>query len=420
MEMKRLVFSLFASIAAGACTSAVTPLEPSQTANQTEISQTEPSQTEPSEAEPKRDVAAYAKSMAGISILDVDRFEHTADLKGCPSADLPREIPPADSALAKAIDAAKAYSDEAQGTSLIVLVDGKIVHESYDRGLSADGLTASYSMKKSLLALVFAAALDDGIITSLDEEIGLHIPSWRDDPRGKITVRQLLHMASGQKPAPFSSEASVALLWSDDINSVALSGPSQGPAGEQFWYKNANSQIAGIALDNALKKAGHSGYVDYVNERIWCTLGNSSAKIWLDRPGGSPHYFAGMFAKGRDWARVGELIRKNGVAGGRQVISRASLSEILAPSPTNPNYAAHIWLGKEWNAQRQYGPSPSPAVLHSEPYLADDVIFFDGFGGQRVYIVPSAKLTIVRTGLIDFAYDDAVIVNALLAADLPS
>jgi CubicO group peptidase (beta-lactamase class C family) len=55
-------------------------------------------------------------------------------------------------------------------------------------------------------------------------------------------------------------------------------------------------------------------------------------------------------------------------------------------------------------------------VTHSAPYLADDVVFFDGGGGHRVYVVPSRRLVIVRTGAtIRPDWDDAVLPNAILA-----
>lgn len=67
-------------------------------------------------------------------------------------------------------------------------------------------------------------------------------------------------------------------------------------------------------------------------------------------------------------------------------------------------------------AKRRYNQKNPIAVTHSAPYLADDVVFFDGFGGQRVYIIPSAGITIVRTGQVNFEYDDAKIVNLVITA----
>ena len=86
------------------------------------------------------------------------------------------------------------------------------------------------------------------------------------------------------------------------------------------------------------------------------------------------------------------------------------------PSKANANYGLQVWLGSPWAAQRRYSAENPILITHSAPYLADDVLFFDGFGGQRVYVIPSRGITIARTGFTNLAYDDAVIVNAVLAA----
>jgi CubicO group peptidase (beta-lactamase class C family) len=65
---------------------------------------------------------------------------------------------------------------------------------------------------------------------------------------------------------------------------------------------------------------------------------------------------------------------------------------------------------------RTYSPKNPMKVPHAEAYLANDVVFFDGFGGQRVYIVPSRRLVVARTPTVDFSYDDSVILNGVLRA----
>ena len=92
------------------------------------------------------------------------------------------------------------------------------------------------------------------------------------------------------------------------------------------------------------------------------------------------------------------------------------IDEMARPSRANANYGLQVWLGSPWVAQRRYSAENPILVRHSAPYKADDVLFFDGFGGQRVYVVPSRGITIARTGFTNLAYDDAAIVNAVLAA----
>ena len=97
------------------------------------------------------------------------------------------------------------------------------------------------------------------------------------------------------------------------------------------------------------------------------------------------------------------------------------MRQVITPSPLNPNYGFQTWLGTTYEPVRSYGEDVPIGVPHSEPFAAPDVIFFDGAGGQRVYVVPSHALVIVRAGAggIDFekgqfTWDDSILPNAII------
>lgn len=366
---------------------------------------------------PQRDIAAASEALKDATVLDVDLFQPTATIgESCASRPLPNNDSGIAEDVAAAIAAAASYSAEQKGVSLVILKDGKILHESYTGDASSATPTDSYSMHKSLLALVYGIAIDEGIIGSLDDRIERYISEWKNDLRGQITLRQLLNMESGLKLYGFSDPdgKSMELLLGADINAVALDYPLADAPGAEFRYNNVNSQLAGIALERALRKNGHDSYADYLNQKLWCPIGNGKAELWLDREGGSPHYFSALFTTPHNWARIGELIRTEGKFEGKQIVSAGWIKTMARPSSTNPNYGLHTWLGSPHVAKRRYSRQNPLAVIHGAPYLAEDVVFFDGFGGQRVYVVPSRGLTIVRTGQVNFAYDDAKIVNLIL------
>lgn len=98
-----------------------------------------------------------------------------------------------------ALQAAQAYSDSKRGAALLVWRKGRIVYEHYAPGCAADTRFDTYSMAKSILGLTYGAALRDGVITSLDQSVSDYLQEWRGDPRGAITLRQLLGMRSGLK-----------------------------------------------------------------------------------------------------------------------------------------------------------------------------------------------------------------------------
>lgn len=315
--------------------------------------------------------------------------------------------------LQAALQKAQSYSDEHAGLGLIVMHKGKLLYERYADGIGSNTQFTSQSMHKTLLALAILTAVDDGIISSLDDGLGKYIPEWRNDSRGDITLRQAMQMASGLEPFPLAKgdPRALALLYGSNSVGTALSAQSAGPAGAQFIYKNLDAQLTGHALSNALAKVGKGRYVDYLSKRIWCPLGNGDAQVQLDRVGGSPQFFAGVNASLRDWARVGEAIR-TGRLGSHPAPSL--LDQMLVPSAANPNYGLLTWLGSPKDGKRRYSPDSPVSIPHSKPYLVDDIAFMDGFGGQRVYISRKAELVIARFGATNLSYDDAVIPNLLL------
>jgi CubicO group peptidase (beta-lactamase class C family) len=201
-------------------------------------------------------------------------------------------------------------------------------------------------------------------------------------------------------------------LMLGDVSGAAMGLETESKPGS-FNYANANTQLAGIAISRALKKGGKGNYNAYLASKLWCPLGNADATLFPD-DAGEPRYYAFLEASVRDWARVGELIRNKGLAGDKQLVPATWVDEMIKPSAANPNFGLNVWIGKPWKAERRYSKDWDFGVKHSAAYLADDVYFLDGYGGQRVYVVPSAKLVIARSGETSMTWDDAPLVNIAL------
>ena len=87
---------------------------------------------------------------------------------------------------------------------------------------------------------------------------------------------------------------------------------------------------------------------------------------------------------------------------------------MLAPSPGNANFGWNVWRGTPYNPKRTYGPG-IPAVIESRaPFARDDTYYLDGSGGQRVYVIPSEELVIVRIGQPRSDWDDSQLPNMLV------
>ena len=75
--------------------------------------------------------------------------------------------------------------DSINTTALLMIDQGKIAYEKYDRGGAVDELSGSFSMAKSIVAILTGFAIQDGAIPKVDSEISTWITEWADRPEGK-------------------------------------------------------------------------------------------------------------------------------------------------------------------------------------------------------------------------------------------
>lgn len=314
-----------------------------------------------------------------------------------------------------ALDQAVDYAARNDSHALLVYHDGALQLERYFPGYGADTRTSTQSMHKSVLALAIGIAIRDGFIASVDDPAARYLPEWANDGRAQITIRQLLQQSSGigfpklDYANPLGDFMQVML--GGDLERVTLAQPLDGEPGASFDYNNIGPEILGIILE----RATGTPYAEYLSEALWQRIGATDAIVHLDSDTHrTPRTFCCLDATARSWLQVGLLHLNRGASQGAQVVPEAWMREVVTPSERNPNYGYLTWLGREHQEQRRYNRKSSATAYQSEPYAAADVILFDGFGGQRVYIVPSHGLVIVRTGALALEWDDAVLPNLIL------
>ncbi len=344
----------------------------------------------------------------------MQRLEPLSSIKGGADSPICHSAAVQSPQYAHAVD----YAESMGSYSLIIWKNGECLLERYFPPFDRDLRPESASMHKSIVGILVAAAIADGHIEGPDVRIGKYIGEWNEDPRGDITLRQLLTMSSGLKP--MSSEggtASEAMLYvsgPEDVRQMTLDRPLRDKPGTVFNYLGLNSQLLLMILETATGM----DYVDYASERLWRPLDAADAYVW-DYVGKSPMPRAhlSLLATARDWLKVGLLLKDYGHYNGRQVIPRHLILEATTSSQVNPNYAWHMWLGDVYEGERFYNMEKTgPSVPMSEPFAVDDLVFFDGFGGQRVYISRKEDLVIVRQGDMRLDWDDAALPNLVLRA----
>ncbi|MFG6441527.1 serine hydrolase domain-containing protein [Roseateles sp. LKC17W] len=305
--------------------------------------------------------------------------------------------------------------ERVRSDAFLVWHRGRVVFERYAEDRGPDASTEPASMHKSVLALVVGQAVADGFIPTVQAPVSRWLTEWAGDPRGAITIEQMLQMASGLAPLPFDMSPGSAwnrALLGADSTAVPLSAALADTPGTRFNYASGISQLLGLIVERATGQR----YAHYLSQRLWQPLGAAEAFVVLDHPGGLARTASGLFARPEDWLRVGLLFVHGGRVGDRQLMDPAWLQAMGAPSTANPNYGYQLWRGSPHAPQRRYNSVTPGAVPASAPFLADDMLFFDGAGAQRVYVSAREQLVIVRQGAAAFDWDDSRVPNLVVQA----
>ncbi|NER83442.1 MAG: serine hydrolase [Leptolyngbya sp. SIO1D8] len=340
-------------------------------------------------------------------IMEIDWYRPLAKVSGRSSPPLPTSQ--STSIPTDALQRVSDYAQKRNSTGLLVMHRGEIVLEEYWQGYDASSVFNAMSMSKTIVGLLVGNAIADGAIDTINDPVAQYIPEWGQDERANITLRDLIYMQSGlRNERETDSPASdlVQMYVGSDVAGVALNIPSVMPSSQTFEYNNVNSQVLALLL----QRATGISYADYLSTQLWQPLGASDASVWLDRPQGNAKSFCCLFATIRDWARVGQMLLQQGRVGQTQVIPAEWIQQMLTPSPLEPTFGAHIWI----KARTPDYPNVDQAA--TEAFLATDTFYLDGRDLQRVYVIPSQELVVVRMGEWPETWDDSVIPNILVQA----
>ena len=198
-------------------------------------------------------------------------YDVTADMRSAIPSVIPTQTPEQAGLALAELESAATWAEQNNSAALIIAYKGNIVLERYWNGMAADQLYSGRSMSKSLNGLIYGIAIHEGFI-ALEDPIGRYLHEWVDDPRGQITVRQVLENVTGLENVGFSKSPfneNSQLSWGAHIDRAALSFKRQSEPGKSFAISNANSQLLGVILERATGRTYH----DYFNEKIWQAIG---------------------------------------------------------------------------------------------------------------------------------------------------
>lgn len=304
--------------------------------------------------------------------------------------------------LARKIDALFTHGEIGETRAVIVMHDGKIVAERYSPGYSEETRFIGWSMTKTVTGVLIGMLVADGKL-ALDDTPP--IPAWRrpGDPRGAITLRQLLQMRSGLRHVETGDPAydadTVRMLFLQgrgDMAAYAETQPLEAEPGTQFEYSTPSSVIladiaARVLTDSSDPEERRQAVDDYLHARLFDPLQLHSMFPEYDDAGtligGSL-----VHASARDWARFGDFLRRGGTVDGVPLLPASWIKFMTSPSPRSPDYGGQVWLNRPSGSDRDVlFADKGPASLFS----------LVGHLGQYVMVSPDQRLTVVRLGKTD-------------------
>jgi len=288
-----------------------------------------------------------------------------------------------------AIRAAAAYSAGAGGTSFLAVQNGQTLLEQ-----SAREPHKIYSGTKAFWGLAALAAVDDGLL-SLDEYVADTIPSWKSDPRkARVTVRQLLDFSCGLEPV-FSLHNNNP----GDRDAMAIRAPLVASPGSAFIYGPSALQVFHAVLKEKLHGESPTRYLE---RRVLNRLGLGSQRYLTDSAG-NPLLAAGWLLSARQWAKLGEVA----LNGGAPIVSASSMAQCWRGSGANRAFSLGWWNnrhapgGREFDIESMLIPRwqrqswGGTVLCRNAP---SDLVACIGSGYQRLYVIPSMNLVVVRHG----------------------
>ncbi|RKS25446.1 CubicO group peptidase (beta-lactamase class C family) [Flavobacterium endophyticum] len=268
------------------------------------------------------------------------------------------------------------YLEEKHTKGFIILVDGKIVMENYFNGHSASSNWYWASAGKTLTATMVGIAEQENHLNINDKVSDYLGHGWTSLPLAKenlITNKHLLTMTSGL----------------EDIDNGDCVEPEcltyKADAGTRWAYHNVY-----VKLQDVVAAAVSTTYSSYFNTKLRDKIGMNGA--WIQSGNNSVYW-----STTRSMARFGLLMLNKG-----KWNNEAILNENYLNAATNTSQNINLGYGYLWwlNGKSSYH-LPQTQLQFSGSIIPDgpnDMFMALGKNDQKIYVIPSRKMVVIRMG----------------------
>lgn len=267
------------------------------------------------------------------------------------------------------------FLEQKNTKSFIILHDGKIVVEEYFNEHNSTLPWYWASAGKTLTTAIVGIAEEEGLI-NIDNKVSDYIGTgWTSAPLAKenlITCKNLLSMSSGLDDSLGDSTSP------EDLQYIA-------DAGSRWAYHNVY-----VKLQDVIAQTSNQTWSNYFNSKLKNKIGMSGS--WVQN-----NDFNVYWSNAKSMARFGLLIYAKGKWKNEQIIPEGYLNDAINTSQDiNEAYGYLWWL----NGKSTYHLPQSQLEFSGKliPNAPNDMYSALGKNDQKIYIVPSKKLVIIRMG----------------------
>ena len=278
-------------------------------------------------------------------------------------------------------------------TGLLIAQGEKILIERYQYARNDRHRFPSWSMAKTVTAMLIGIAIEEGFIRSIDDHAAAYVFGLRGTEYGRTSLRHLLQMSSGVRfiednsgkdDVARLSDATYRQLGSGGIEAVTPFNVRIAPAGTKFYYASAETQVLGLVLRSAVGRP----IAVYLQEKIWDPIGAEADASWLIDRAGQEAAYCCINAVLRDYARLGLLLAHDGQWRGQQIIPAAWVQDATRIAPDQP----HLHPGSR-TTLRSYGYGYQVYIFGGERRM----FVLLGIRGQAIFVDPGSRLVLVHT-----------------------
>jgi CubicO group peptidase (beta-lactamase class C family) len=286
-------------------------------------------------------------------------------------------------------------------TGLLIARGDTILVERYQYGRTDRHRFTSWSMAKTVTAMLVGIAIAEGRIRSVDDLASVYVPALSGTEYGRTSLRHLLQMSSGIRFSEtyFGGDDVMRLVFdtymrqgAGGVSAVTTFDERERPAGTRFAYASAETQVLGLVLRAAIGRP----VAAYLEEKIWQPIGAEADASWLIDASGQEATFCCLNAVLRDYARLGLLLAQDGTWKGRRIIPAAWIRRATTVRDDQP----HLQPGRAtpfWGYGYQTWIYPSPDGRR--------MFALQGVRGQAIYVDPRRRLVMVHTAVRKEAVD---------------